>query len=286
MKLNSYIIFVMLIGWLLCGCATQPSMVEPSLVAEPLPIKYENEISILRINRLVNSPDLSAEQRAELLYERGMMYEKLGLKSMAKFDYDYAIKLKPDFAAAYGAIGVHMMLSGQFERAYEAFDSAIDLAPEYQFVYLSRGIALYYGGRPQLAIKDIQHFLSFDPNDPYRVIWHYIVQMRFDPLAAARNLAEQSLQMTGSKWAEKVIQLYLGQISEYQLLQTLLDPSLTPTQKAQRQCEAYFYLAKLYEFGSEQDQATTFYKLALATNVYDFIEHKYARFELNNQPVR
>ena len=60
----------------------------------------------------------------------------------------------------------------------------------------------------------------------------------------------------------------------------MIDPNLSISQKAQRQCEAYFYLAKWYQFNGEYQQANHFYKLALSTNVFDFIEHKYARLEL------
>ena len=280
--MNSYksAVVVLLCGSLLTGCSSTITLA-PELVAEPLPIEYANEVQVLRLEQLINSAELNTEQRARLLYDRATVYERLGLRSMARFDYDYAIKLKPDFAAAYSAVGVHLTLAGQYARAYEAFDSANDLDPNYQFAYLSRGIALYYGSRPQLGVKDLQTYLSFDPNDPYRVIWHYIVQRQDNPELALQNLRQNADKVSDDHWGSHIVKLYLGQMSEQQFLSTLTDPSLTTAQKAQRQCEAYFYLGKMRRFEGDKVTAFQFYKLALATNVYDFIEHKYARLELD-----
>ena len=282
------VVFILLSTQVLSGCSLSgslPVQINPQLVAEPLQVDYENEVRILRLNRLINSAEFTPEQRARLLYDRASVYERLGLRSMARFDYDYAIKLKPDFAEAYSAIGVHLIMGQQFDRAYEAFDSANDLNPNYQYAYLSRAIALYYG-RSSLAIKDIETYLAFEPNDPYRVIWHYIVQMDYDPQLALENLRKHAMKVPDNSWASNIIKLYLGQIKEHSFIQTLADTSLTLQQKAYRQCEAYFYLGKLRSFQGDAFSATYFYKLALATNVFDFIEHKYARLELDINKAR
>lgn len=280
--MNSYksAIVVILLAGLQAGCSSTVTL-SPELVAEPLPIEYENEVRVLRLEQLINSAEITTEQRARLLYDRATIYERLGLRSMARFDYDYAIKLKPDFAAAYSAVGVHLTLAGQYARAYEAFDSANDLDPNYQFAYLSRGIALYYGSRPQLGVKDMETYLSFDPNDPYRVIWHYIVQREHNPQLAIENLQQNAAKVSDDHWGSHIVKLYLGQINEQAFLSTLTEANLTMAQKAQRQCEAYFYLGKMRRFEGDKTAAFQFYKLALATNVYDFIEHKYARLELD-----
>ena len=88
-------------------------------------------------------------------------------------------------AEAYNSIGIHYTQQQEYLQAYEAFDSSIDLNPEYEFAFLNRGIALYYGGEPRLAVDDLKRFLSNDPSDPYRAIWLYIVQREVDPIAAS-----------------------------------------------------------------------------------------------------
>lgn len=53
-----------------------------------------------------------------------------------------------------------------------------------------------------------------------------------------------------------------------------------PKEYAERLCEAYFYLAKMAIETKQYQDAANYFRLALATNIYDFVEHRYARIEL------
>ena len=44
-------------------------------------------------------------------------------------------------------LGIYLTQAGNFDAAYEAFDSVLELDPTYNYARLNRGIALYYGGR-------------------------------------------------------------------------------------------------------------------------------------------
>ncbi len=43
-------------------------------------------------------------------------------------------------------LGIYLTQAGNFDAAYEAFDSVLELDPTYNYAHLNRGIALYYGG--------------------------------------------------------------------------------------------------------------------------------------------
>ena len=49
---------------------------------------------------------------------------------------------------------------------------------------------------------------------------------------------------------------------------------------AERLCEAYFYLGKWHLAQRKRALAESYFKLSMANNVYDFIEHRYAMLEL------
>ena len=49
----------------------------------------------------------------------------------------------------------------------------------------------------------------------------------------------------------------------------------------ERLCEAYFYLGKYNQTLGYRGSAANFFKLALSTNVYEFVEHRYAKLELD-----
>ncbi len=265
----------------LSGCSSTDITLSDIVFTEPLPAEYEKEEQLSRLNGFLATAQVTPEQRAQLLFQRGMIYDELGLQSLARFDFSQALKIKPDLAEAYNYMGVYWTLAARFDRAYEAFDSVNELKPNYQFAFLSRGIALYYGNRAKLASADVERYLAFSPTDPYRIIWQYIVRSKVDNEAALTILKTSAIKAKKDDWATTVIKLYLGQISEKAFLQTLEVGITSPTHRAHRLCEAYFYLGKFKSINGDEQAADTYYRLSLATNVHGFIEHKYAKLELD-----
>ena len=137
-----------LFGLMLSGCST-PGVVTPTLVLPvPMQVSYQSELGIARLGQMLNAPGLTPEQRAELFFQRGVVFDRVGLRAMARLDFNRALREQPDFADAYNLNGVYLTQNQEFDEAYESFDSALELAPDYVYANLNRGIALYYGGRP------------------------------------------------------------------------------------------------------------------------------------------
>ncbi|MDX1676932.1 lipoprotein NlpI [Arsukibacterium sp.] len=263
------------------GCAaTQPSSSAAWLTPEPLAVPYRTELAIARLTEILQRAELTEEQSARLYYDRGVMYDSAGLRSLARLDFMRALRLKPDMADAYNFVGIHYTLSGDFDQAYEAFDSALELAPEHEYAYLNRGIALYYAGRADLAVPDFVRFLALRPADPYRVVWLYLAESELSETDASQRLAANLAVLAPDDWATNLPRFYHGVISEQELLNSVLDELSSPRLLAERLCEVYFYLAKWHEAQQRPEQALEYYKKALATNVYEFVEHRYARLEL------
>ena len=108
---------------------------------------------------MLQNAKLSDTDRARLHYDRGVMYDSVGLSALARYDFMRALRLQPDMADAYNFIGIQHTLSGDFEQAYDAFDSALELEPKYQYAYLNRAIALQYDGKQALGrSSDFQQF--------------------------------------------------------------------------------------------------------------------------------
>lgn len=273
----------------LSGCATTHNP-EPSywLTPEPLPVAQRTEVAIARLSEILNRAELTDEQTAQLFYDRGVMYESVGLSSLARFDFMRALRLQPDMAGAYNFMGIHYTLAGNFNQAYEAFDSVLELDPEYDFAYLNRALALYYAERIDLAVYDFSAFHQLQPSDPYRAIWLYLAQHELDAEMALEQLALHRLEMAADEWGVNIVDFLLGHINQAELLNSVAVDLTSPRQLAERLCEAYFYLAKWYSHQQQPERALHFYKLALATNVYEFVEHRYARLEmarLRNEPL-
>ncbi|WP_019027816.1 lipoprotein NlpI [Colwellia piezophila] len=251
------------------------------VIAEPLPITFKSELAIARLSEVINRAKLSDEKRAQLFYDRGVLYDSVGLRSLARFDFSHALQLKPDFVDAYNFLGIHYTQLQEFSQAYEKFDSALDLSPEHEYAFLNRGIALYYGSRPELASIDFQTFHQKQQDDPYRLLWLYLTEYEIDPVAAKKSLKERAALVDDRTWAKQVIYLYLGEISQGQFIKNLAQNVQSNKALTERLCEAYFYLGKYNQALGYHGSAANFFKLALSTNVYEFVEHRYAKLELD-----
>ncbi len=277
---------IIIVAGLAQGCSSFNQETGPSkeisqlVIAEPLAISYKSEIAIARFSEVILRAEISDEQRAQLYYDRGVIYDTVGLRSLARLDFNRALRLKPDLVDAYNFIGIHFTQLQEFMQAYDAFDSALDLAPEHAYAYFNRGIALYYGGRPELALADFTTFYQEQVDDPYRILWMYLAEQKIDKQQALISLQARN-QQVNNIWAKQIIQLYLGDINQAEFITQLTDNVDSNKALTDRLCEAYFYLGKYSQMQGNNSVAANFFKLALSTNVYEFVEHRYARLELN-----
>jgi lipoprotein NlpI len=274
---------------LLAGCATKPKVLgnnEPHVVnrvviTEPLAIDYKSELAIAKLTQIINHVKLDQNKLAQMLYDRGVIYDSLGLRSLAQLDFRRTLELKPDHADAYNFIGIHMTLIGQYTQASEAFDSALEIEPDHSYANLNRGIASYYYGRTGLSIDDLELFFIKDQADPYRAIWLYLAEYKNNQEEAKQRLAGNAIMLDKSKWANQIIELYLGKLDEQNFIDNMGKNIQNGRELVDRLCEGYFYLAKFKLLNNEVEAAKNYFRLVLSTNVHEFVEHKYARLELN-----
>jgi len=266
------------------GCSSTPQLnavTDQIIISQPSRINYKSELELARMTEILHRAEITEPQRAQLLYHRGVLYDSVGLRALARFDFTRALKLQPDMVDAYNFIGIHFTQMQEFTQAYEAFDSAIELEPEHEYAYLNRGIALYYGGRPNLAAADLSQFYQAKTNDPYRALWLFIAERQVNEQQAIESLKQRAEGISNAVWAKEIIKLYTGEYSQQQVIERLADSIADDRQLTERLCEAYFYLGKYNQFNGNIEVAKNFYKLALGTNVYKFVEHRYAQLELD-----
>ncbi|UPW19917.1 lipoprotein NlpI [Agarivorans sp. TSD2052] len=266
----------------LSGCANTSSQALPTIVlATPLQVDYQSENALARLGQMLNSGEYNQEQTAQLFYERGIVFDRVGLRALARFDFKRAVQLKPNFVEAYNFLGVYYTLAEDFDSAFESFDSAIELAPDYSFAYFYRGIALNYANKPELAVVDVDYYADQAPNDPYRVLWRYLIQQQTDAPKAQQELDLAFETYKTDDWGWQIVRLYAGEITQQQFLTETANVDGNNRDLAERLCEAYFYMAKLEQQAGNHPLASSYFKLSLANNVYDFVEHRLALFELS-----
>ncbi|MGB9095721.1 lipoprotein NlpI [Erwinia sp.] len=263
----------------LAGCSNSDWR-KNEVLAVPLQPTLQQEVILARMEQILASRSLSDDERAQLLYERGVLYDSLGLRALARNDFSLALSVRPDMPEVFNYLGIYLTQAGNFDAAYEAFDSVLELDPTYNYAHLNRGIALYYGGRYKLAQDDLLAFYQDDPNDPFRSLWLYLDEREMDADKAKIALQQRYDKAVRDQWGWKIVEFYLGNISESTLMDSLKADATDNTSLAEHLSETNFYLGKHYLSLGEKDDAEALFKLTVANNVHNFVEHRYALLEL------
>ena len=277
---------ILFFTFLLSGCVgLNNSFVSKNKVvlAEQNPSQhFEQEVMIVRISQVLLVGKMSNEERASLHFERGVLYDSLGLWALARYDFTQALALQPKMAAVYNYLGLYLLLDEDYDGALEAFNTVFSLDPDYEYTFLNRALDFYYVGRYNLAEQDFLAFYQRNKSDPYRVLWLYLNELKFKPAEAQKNLAQRAVGLSQDYWGTYIVQYYLGKLSVQDLQAKAQQfATKTATQYAEVLTETYFYLAKQKLNMGQIDEAETLFKLAVANQVYNFVEYRFAVFELS-----
>lgn len=97
-------------------------------------------------------------------FHQGVTKRHLGQYSAAINEFSAAIRLKPNFAEAYGNRGLAKYYLGQYENAIADYENAIRLKPDYVFAYNNRGLAKHALGQYEAAIASYDNAIQLRPN--------------------------------------------------------------------------------------------------------------------------
>ncbi|WP_117235312.1 lipoprotein NlpI [Vibrio maerlii] len=248
-------------------------------MAIPLQPSVQQEVQIARITQLLKRDDLSKDVRSKMLNERGNYYDSVGLRDLARLDYNQSLSLNPAQPDIFNVLGVFLTQVGEYDAAYDAFDSTLELDPSNSYASRNRAVALYYGDRLELAQEEMANHYQEDPSDPFRALWLYIIESEMD-YDSARDALLSRYQEKDDQWGWVLVALTLGEINEEQALKAVVSNTRDNTLLAQRLTEVYFYLAKRYQQEGDYVNAISLYKLTLSLNVYEYVEHRYSFLEL------
>lgn len=245
-------------------------------------LRFEQEVMVVRLTQVLQEAKLSSAEKADLYFERGVLYDSLGLWSLARYDFNQAINLNQKMAAAYNYMGLYLLLEDDYDSSIDAFNAVLELDPSYSYTYLNRGLAFYYSGRFSEAERDLLHFYEEDKQDPYRVLWLYFNELELKSEEAKTNLIARSKSLSNEFWGVNIVHYFLGDLSLAQL-RAKMDKEAQPNTASYAEIltETYFYLAKQQLKLNKTDEATSLFRLALANQVFNFVEYRFALFELS-----
>ena len=101
----------------------------------------------------------------ELLYDHAMAAERIDKLDVLEADLRRVIKMKPDYAHAYNALGFTLAeKTNRLTEAKELIEKAVKLSPDDPFIQDSLGWVHYRLGQVQEALKYLQHAYSSRPD--------------------------------------------------------------------------------------------------------------------------
>jgi tetratricopeptide (TPR) repeat protein len=126
----------------------------------------ECQKSLLRIQSLIEEPNQTNENTANLLFEQARLLEISGEEEAAIASYDKALQIKPDDDLVWFFRGNILDKLGRHEEAITSYDEALKTDPGKDVVWNNRGVALFNLGRYEDAIASYDKALQFKPDDP------------------------------------------------------------------------------------------------------------------------
>jgi tetratricopeptide (TPR) repeat protein len=126
--------------------------------------QYEQAIDLFTEALAIDTGEGETDLGLDVVYfYRGFAQRQMGSAEAALADYDRAIELNPEFAAAYlnrGAAHYHL---GEIEEAVADYTRAVELDPENTNAYYNRALAYQALGEPDLAIEDYSRAIDLNP---------------------------------------------------------------------------------------------------------------------------
>jgi tetratricopeptide (TPR) repeat protein len=131
----------------------------------------------------------------ELLYDRAMAAEKLNRLDVLEKDLRRLIKLKPDYAHAYNALGYTLAdRTGRVQEAIELLEKALKLEPDDPFILDSMGWALFKAKRYPEAVDYLRRAYATRPDPEIAAHYGEVLWMKGDR-EEARRVWKNGLQI-------------------------------------------------------------------------------------------
>lgn len=177
-------------------------------------------------------------------------------------DLDTAIGLDPrDINARANRATVNWGIEN-YEAALSDFNQALVIRPGDAALYLRRGQTHLFAGDIELSIADFLVAVRIRPTNPYPAIWLHIARVhkgeddREEVLGNAQNV---KLDV----WPSAVLNLYIGSQSMEDVLAAAQKGR--PVEKAERVCEAKFFIGEFAFHKSEMRQAREAFSEVIST---------------------
>jgi tetratricopeptide (TPR) repeat protein len=167
-------------------------LAEAQILREASQPKEAFDLVARALGELPDNPDL--------LYDYAMLADKIDRVDLLETSLKKLIKLRPDNAHAYNALGYSLAdRNVRLEEARDLIDKALKLAPDDAFIIDSMGWVYYRMGRPQEALKFLRRAFAGRPDPEIAAHLSEVLWMTGERLEAEKLLQDAILKHPGNE---------------------------------------------------------------------------------------
>jgi tetratricopeptide (TPR) repeat protein len=151
--------------------------------------KGELDEAVRLYTEALQDRQLTNDRKGVILADRGVVQARLGRPKSAIVDFNQAVELFPEYAAAYNNRGSVLLGLGLIKEAIKDFDRAVVLAPGYVAAYNNRAAALFRQRDFAFAVEDYTTAVRLAPGQAEPLGGRARVKIAQDrPYSAMRDL--------------------------------------------------------------------------------------------------
>jgi tetratricopeptide (TPR) repeat protein len=137
---------------------------------------------------IIQSGQEPREKLATAFDNRGVAYRRKGEYDRALQDYEQAIQLNPSNATAYNNRGIIYRIKGEYARAIADYDEAIWLKNgDYPAAYYNRALAYADKGEYELSLGDFDVVMRFNPRNALALYARGLTLLKKGDTEAGKN---------------------------------------------------------------------------------------------------
>ncbi|MGH7004322.1 MAG: hypothetical protein ACREIP_10280, partial [Alphaproteobacteria bacterium] len=155
------------------------------------------------------------------------------------------------------------------------YSAAVRLNPLYGLAFRNRGRVHFYRADFAAAAEDFRNAASGNRANAYSLLWYYVAGARAN--VDDRAGLEQGLAALREEWPRPLVLHFLGRVSEADVMAAA---AADPAKRAERECEAYFFLGQRRILAGAAADAIAVLRRALAICPREIVEYDATRMEL------
>jgi tetratricopeptide (TPR) repeat protein len=121
--------------------------------------------NLIEVQALIEEPFQTAERKADLFFEQGLLLVVLEEFESAIKSFDKVLQLQPGNDSAWIMRGFTLLVLERYEEAIVSYDKVLQFRPDNDSAWIERGVALAFLGRHEEEIASYDKALQYEPEN-------------------------------------------------------------------------------------------------------------------------